>query len=111
MAPLLPVQQPDIDCYSKINNELADLNDEYDIFLQVTNLEDLINNIIIPQSEIYATQKGEVFSVSNEEIKSFLGLTILMGIHKLPELRDYWSAESSIGVEYIANVMTVKRFE
>ena len=34
-----------------------------------------------------------------------------MGYHVLPSIRDYWSTEPDLGVLYISNVMSLKRFE
>ena len=44
------------------------------------------------------------------EISAFLGINILMGIHKLPSMKDYWSVEEGLGNILIQNTMTRSRF-
>lgn len=83
----------------------------YDIFLRVSQLERLIDDVIIPESERYSQQQGVSFQTNIEEIKAFLGMTILMGYHRLPSMRDYWSQEPDLTVPFVANCMTRRRFE
>ena len=51
-------------------------------------------------------------NVSNtlEELRAFLGINILMGIHKLPKMRDYWSVDEGLGNILIQKTMTGDRF-
>ena len=35
--------------------------------------------------------------VSTDEIWTFLGIVILMGIHRLPRVKNYWSTDSLLG--------------
>ena len=83
----------------------------YEIFMSVANFENFIKEIVIPQSELYAQQNGHVFQVTTDEIKAYFGMTLVMGYHRLPCIRDYWSSEPDLGVPYIANVMPRRRFE
>ena len=46
-----------------------------------------------------------------EEIKTFIAIHILMGIHTLPELRNYWSSDNLLGVRAVANLVTKTRFK
>ena len=80
------------------------------IFKYVSNLDELID-FIVTESNRYATQKGKVFTTTSEEIKAFLGITILMGYHKLPTVRSYWSTVDDVHVEYVSQIMPVLRFE
>ena len=45
------------------------------------------------------------------EIKTFIAIHILMGIHMLAELRHYWSSDNALGVPAIANLVTKIRFK
>ena len=54
--------------------------------------------LIKTESERYAEQSA------------FLGINILMGIHKLPSMKDYWSVEEGLGNILIQNTMTRSRF-
>ena len=51
---------------------------------------------------MYAQQKGIVFNVSREEMKAFLGICLIMGYNRLPNLRDYWSTDRDLHVDAIA---------
>lgn len=45
------------------------------------------------------------------EIKLFLGMIVAMGLHKLPQLEDYWSADVLLGVPGIVSGMPIDRFK
>lgn len=62
------------------------------------------------QTELYASQNNKNITISIEEIKAFFGILIIMGFHKLPTLRSYWSNDSNFHVERISNIMSLKRF-
>ena len=99
MTPLLP-PQPSADPidYTNICETIIQFNDEYDVFRDVIKLDNLIDDILIPQSILCAQQNGESFFIDQDEMKAFLGICYLMGIHKLPEFRDYWSSNEYLGV-------------
>ena len=80
------------------------------VYEEVTNFNTLVE-LLVQESNRYAAQKGVVFETNNEEMKAFLGINILMGYHKLPSLRDYWSSDPDMRVSYVANVMPLARFE
>lgn len=74
-----------------------------------------IIELIVFQTNLYAEQNyqktGKVYvPTSAEEIKTFLGVNILMGIKPLPSYRDYWSTSSDLHDSYISQLMTVNRF-
>ena len=50
------------------------------------------------------------WSTSEEEIRAYLGLSILMGITKLPDLYDYWSTSDVLHNFAIASRISRKRF-
>ena len=47
--------------------------------------------------ERYTEQNGRMFQATLEELCGFLGINMLMGIHKLPKMRDYWSIDEGLG--------------
>ena len=49
-------------------------------------------------------------SVSVEEVWSFLGIIILMGIHRLPRIRNYWSKDYFLGIPALKRCMSLGRF-
>ena len=48
-------------------------------------------------------QKGEVdalwYDVTENELRAYLGVNIIMGISELPSYKDYWSRDKFIGNE------------
>ena len=49
--------------------------------------------------------------VTVEEMKAYVGMSILMGIVVLPRIQMYWSKEWDLLVQPLANVMSKTRFE
>ncbi|XP_047103465.1 piggyBac transposable element-derived protein 4-like [Schistocerca piceifrons] len=45
------------------------------------------------------------------ELKAFLGMLILMGVHQLPQLGNYWSSDPILAVTAISSVMTKLRYK
>ena len=54
--------------------------------------------------------KGKWSPVTREEMEAFLGITILMGIVKLPRLKMYWSNNNLVHQEQISSAMSQSRF-
>lgn len=80
-----------------------------DVFLCLFS-EKLIDTMV-EQSNLYCTQKGIKFDpFTNQEVKNFLGLNLMMGVKRSPSYRDYWSSNSQMHDPYISSVMPVKRF-
>lgn len=77
----------------------------FDVFEAVTNIRVLIEDIIIPESILYAQQNGSSFTTDYDEITAFIGINYIMGYHVLPSLRHYWSTEPDMGAPFVANVM------
>ena len=46
---------------------------------------------------------------TGQEIKAYFGLSIIMGVHPLPEYSDYWSSDPYLGVEGFKRVLTKNR--
>ena len=67
--------------------------------------------IIVTETNRYATQKGRNFETTEDEIKAFLEINFIMGINMLPSLEDYWSTGKCISNEKIQNVMTRTRVQ
>jgi hypothetical protein len=75
-------------------------------------------DLIVQQTNIYGKQKFlEQESASNWQnvderiIRSFLGILIIMGLHQLPRITDYWSRNKIFHTEVIANVMPRTEFQ
>ena len=83
-----------------------------------TFFTDELYELIVQESNKYNRQKqlakgktvGEEV-LTNEDLRAWIGLLILMGIHKLPELQNYWSTDPLLGVPAVNSVMTSKKFK
>lgn len=74
---------------------------------------DEVLSLIAEQTNLYATQNKQKnwVDVTNEEIRAFLGMLVLMGVHPLPNIDLYWSTDPFFCVREIADVMTVKKIK
>ena len=54
---------------------------------------------------------SKVWETDAEGIRAYMGFMILMGINKLPEIRDYWSLDPKFRYAPIADRITRDRFE
>jgi len=74
-----------------------------------------ILDLIVYQTNLYAYQikmkTGKSYiPTDTNEIMTFLGMNILMGIKRDPSYRDYWSTCLDLHDDYISSLMTVNRF-
>lgn len=67
-------------------------------------------NLMITESNRYATQCHQTLNLTEEELKKFIGILIIMGFHSLPSLRLYWSQDTNFHVPRISSVMSMRRF-
>ena len=58
----------------------------------------------------YPTSDVNWSPTDGEEMKCFIGINIL-GIHNLPEYRDYWSSDLALNVPYVSKKMSRHRYE
>lgn len=82
--------------------------------------EDLINNMVTETNRFAAQKKESALrkwsrinkwkDTNSEEIMTFIGLQIWMGLFRAPKLADYWS-KKKIYLNKIAGVMSRNRFE
>lgn len=86
-------------------------NEEIDYFNKI--FDEAVIAKIIEQTNIYAEQKNAEnwTDITADELKAYIGCHIIMGIHKLPRLKFYWSSDPLLRVDEIANTMTANRFE
>ena len=62
------------------------------------------------ESERYAAQNGRQFQISEEEFCAFLGVNLLIGINKLPNMKGCWSVDEGLGNSLLQKAMTRARF-
>ncbi|KAM7293048.1 piggyBac transposable element-derived protein 4 [Ixodes scapularis] len=66
---------------------------------------------VVFQTNLYAQQTGKPYTLTTEqEMRSFLGLNLLMGIKRSPSYRDYWSSAPDLHDPFISKIRTVNRF-
>ena len=55
-------------------------------------------DLIVTQTNKYASQclQNNSWVTYEDEILAYMGFCILMGIHKLPDLYDYWSTDDAL---------------
>ena len=58
----------------------------FQLLLMSTVLESIVH-----QTKLFASQKKANLELCLEEMQTFLGLNIAMGVLRLPQVRDYWS--------------------
>ena len=72
--------------------------------------KDLIERICF-ETNLKSVQRGKPASISEEDIKVFLGINIILGYHSLPQLTHYWSNRRDLGVAPIKEAMSRHRFQ
>lgn len=88
------IGQTEIDCFGSI-------------------FDDQVVSILVTETNRYAKQNNSKnwSDVTLQEMKAFIGCLIVMGIHQLPALKNYWSSDPFLRVEAVASVMTANRFK
>ena len=81
----------------------------FNVFNKCIGLQGLLSMLEI-ESERYVAQNGRDIEVSEEELSAFLGVIILMRIHKLPSIKSYWVVDDGLGNPLIQNTVTETRF-
>ncbi|UJR12827.1 hypothetical protein I4U23_005296 [Adineta vaga] len=76
-----------------------------------------VYNLMIKQTNIYGKKKwlaqeqpSNWQEVSESTIRAFLGILIIMGLHRLPRINDYWCRNKIFYTEIISNTMPRKEF-
>ena len=67
-------------------------------------------NLVSAQSKLYMQRKGIIFNVEINDLKVFIGITLFMGYHTLPNICDYWSKDPGFGVKVVSHVTSGDRF-
>jgi hypothetical protein len=93
--------------YIGINKEV-DLNSPMNILKLF--LTPFFYNLMIIESNRYATQCHQTLNLTEQDFNTFLGILIIMGFHSLPSMRLYWSRDKNFHVSRISSVMSMRRF-
>ena len=79
--------------------------------------DDDLLSLIVRETNRYAAQYLTAANVDTtwetdvEELKAYLGFHIVMGVNRLPEIRDYWSHDLKMNNSFISSRITRIRFE
>jgi hypothetical protein len=79
-------------------------------------LSDEILNFMVTETNRYAQQQISIgkslkwIDISKDEMERFLAILMLMGIHRLPEIRLYWSNNEMFANALIKKTMSRDRF-
>lgn len=104
--------------YAVYTGSLSTESSELTFFKEIFD-DEVIQNIV-DQTNLYGKQESKkqtkdspaVFvEVSKDEMCAYLGCLVLMGIHKLPLIDNYWSTDPALRVQSIAEVLSYKRFK
>ena len=71
--------------------------------------------LLADQTNLYARQlppgaSYKWYDTSADEMKLFIGMILAMGVHRLPQLEDYWSSHPLLGAKGIVAGMSYRRF-
>ena len=58
-----------------------------------------------------ALNRETTWETTIEELKAYLGFMIVMGVNRLPEIRDYWSRDGKLHNSFITSLISRDRFE
>lgn len=73
--------------------------------------QDIVDHIV-QQSMLYAQQKNNPnFYLTADELRSFVGVLLFSGYHKLPQENMYWEQIPDAGVPLVYNSMPRRRFK
>ena len=74
-------------------------------------LPDSVIELIVNESNQYATSKGRNINLTPQELLKVIGILYLSGYSSVPQRRMYWSTENDARNELIATSMPRTRFE
>lgn len=58
-----------------------------------------------------ASNANRTWETSTAELRAYFGFMVVMGVNRLPEIRDYWSTDDKLHNQFIASRITRDRFE
>ena len=74
-----------------------------------------ILSLIMRETNLFAAQciaaanSTATWKTNLEEIKAYLGFIIMMGVNRLPDIRDYWSIDTMLNNVFISSRITHNR--
>lgn len=77
----------------------------------MTFFDDAIFEKIHYETNLKSVQNGKPISMSENELKVFIGINIVMGYHDLPNIKSYWNSADDLNVPAISKAMSRERFQ
>jgi len=65
---------------------------------------------IVTETNDYAQAKGVSLNLCVEELQTFIGINIAMGMLRLPQIHDYWSNNEILSTPWFGAIMPCDRF-
>jgi hypothetical protein len=111
-ASLIGFPEPDVRIqWGKVTLEnVSSTSEPIDLFMEVSQLKKLASDVLVPQTNLYATQSGRIFETTPSEMLCFIGVNFLFGYHKLPTFHDYWSGECDVSVPFVGKHISRNKF-
>ncbi|CAH1956506.1 unnamed protein product [Acanthoscelides obtectus] len=104
-----PKSPEDFVADSGITNIVKDLESPTPGKLFQLFFDDDLLDLTVFETNLYSQQTSIKPKTTNRtEIKTFLGINLLMGLKKSPNYRDYWSSSPEFRDSYISSLMPVK---
>lgn len=106
--------------FTQYSGPVVDLTEEsepidvFELFFQPAFYEQIANetNRYAEQRQAHAGRVDKNWKpVTSDDIRKFIYVNLMFGIHDMPEFRMYWSNDKMLRVEAVAGVMTRVRFE
>ena len=77
--------------------------------------EQLLSDVLklmLQQTLAYALQKNDPqFTLELNKIKTFMGILLFSGYHKLPQQNMYWEQSPDAGIPLLYNATTKQKFK
>lgn len=73
-------------------------------------LTSVILDSIVRITKLFAQQKGKNLEFCVEELMVFIGISIAMGMLRLPRVKDYWSTSNVLSTPWFRSIMSRDRF-
>ena len=100
-------------CTVLVGPRVATSRDALEMFSHF--FDDNIISLIVRETNRFAAQvlgpASTEWMTNAAEIKAYLGFMVVMGITRLPEIRDYWAMDTKMHNTFIASRITRDRFE
>ncbi|XP_051167290.1 piggyBac transposable element-derived protein 4-like [Leptopilina boulardi] len=85
-------------------------SDFFDLFFTQDILQKIVEETNMYFHQNKKKESKYAYELSIDELRAWIGMLILMGIHRLPQQKNFWSTDPALRVDFIANIMTRDRF-